>query len=203
MPCDDMESSLTYLSDFSGEESKKSLRRSSLADNITNDNLNKNDMDTSRILKNETNQNPQVSTPVGSNSVPHSSHSGGPNIASSTTPDPGSHTEGVSSYKRKRTSDSELDKQSSIYKLWLETEDPKSLLRDNQPAEVLLRYIKSWKMANKMRSKLVQNPCLADSDMLKGAVAWLEEFDWFSDSYCKACKRHQHELWNDLSGLIF
>jgi hypothetical protein len=108
MPCDDMESSLTYLSDFSGEESKKSLRRSSLADNITNDNLNKNDMDTSRILKNETNQNPQVSTPVGSNSVPHSSHSGGPNIASSTTPDPGSHTEGVSSYKRKRTSDSEL-----------------------------------------------------------------------------------------------
>lgn len=146
-----------------------------------------------KILKKESGQNPQVSIPDKSKSTPHPPHAGGSNVTPSTTSNPASDIEWISSRKRKRMSDPELDEEHSIYKLWLEAEDPGSLLRHNQLTEVLLgKYIEMSRLANEIRSRLAQNPRLADSDMLKGAVDWLKEFDWFSEICCRACEKRRH-----------
>lgn len=178
---------------LSGKEVKASFDRRSLADSITNDNSNKDNVDMPKILKKESGQNPQVSIPDKSKSTPHPPHAGGPNVKPSTTSNPASDIEWISSRKRKRMSDPELDEEHSIYKLWLEAEDPGSLLRHNQLTEVLLgKYIEMSRLANEIRSRLAQNPRLADSDMLKGAVDWLKEFDWFSEICCRACEKRRH-----------
>ncbi|CAI7631777.1 unnamed protein product [Penicillium pancosmium] len=174
-------------------EAKKPHHCKSLDDSITDDTSNKVNVDMSKILKKETSQNPQILIPDKSKSTPHSPHTGGPNVPPPTTSDLGSDIEWISARERKWTSDPGIDEQHSIYKLWLEAEDPGSLLRDNQPTEALLgKYIELSKLANEIRSRLDQNPCLADSDMLKGAVDWLKRFDWFSEICCRACEKRRH-----------
>jgi hypothetical protein len=190
MSCNDTKFIHTDLSD---KDAKKPHHRKSLNDSITDDTSNNDNVDMPKILKKETGQNPQVLIPDKSGSTLHSPHTGVPSVPPPTTSDLGSDIEWISSCKRKWTSDPELDEQHSIYKLWLEAEDPGSLLRDYQPTEALLgKYIELSRLANEIRSRLAQNPRLADSDMLKGAVDWLKEFDWFSEICCRACEKRRH-----------